>query len=251
METLKKFYAPVKFTETLTDIDYLQVAPCLNTVKAFTRISNASVYVIDYNKAEFLFVSTSPLFLNGLSCEQVKELGYAYYEQFVDRDDLIRLFEINQAGFDFFHQLPIEERLLHSISYTFHIKQSSNRKVLVNHKLTPILLSPQNNIWLALCIVTPASSNNNEVIIIKENSNIIYQFSEEAKYWKEKDPYTLTEKEQEILRRASQGYTNDEIAQQLFITIDTIKYHKKNIFEKFNVRNTAEAIAFASTHHLL
>lgn len=42
-----------------------------------------------------------------------------------------------------------------------------------------------------------------------------------------------------------------QITQQLFITIDTIKYHKKNILEKFNVRNTAEAIAFASTYLLL
>jgi DNA-binding CsgD family transcriptional regulator len=47
----------------------------------------------------------------------------------------------------------------------------------------------------------------------------------------------LTPREKEICYLVQQGYTNLQIAEQLFISINTVKRHIQNIFEKLNVKN--------------
>ena len=55
----------------------------------------------------------------------------------------------------------------------------------------------------------------------------------------------LNGREKNILMLSAQGLTMEEIASQLFLSADTIKFHKKNIFRKLNVKNITEAIAAA------
>jgi DNA-binding NarL/FixJ family response regulator len=53
----------------------------------------------------------------------------------------------------------------------------------------------------------------------------------------------LTEREREVLDLLAQGLTNKEIAEKLFITINTVKRHLKAIFEKLNVHTRSAATA--------
>ncbi|GAB1307533.1 hypothetical protein KH5_02160 [Urechidicola sp. KH5] len=50
----------------------------------------------------------------------------------------------------------------------------------------------------------------------------------------------FTIREIEILERILDGYTNNDIAQQLFISPNTVKYHIKNIYKKLGVHNRKE-----------
>lgn len=52
----------------------------------------------------------------------------------------------------------------------------------------------------------------------------------------------LTRREKEVLELLSDGLTNGEIAEKLFVSITTIISHRKNILEKFDVNNTAVLI---------
>lgn len=53
----------------------------------------------------------------------------------------------------------------------------------------------------------------------------------------------LSERQLEILQLVSQGFTNAQIAERLYITENTVKTHIKHILERLNVRNRAEAVA--------
>ncbi len=53
--------------------------------------------------------------------------------------------------------------------------------------------------------------------------------------------FNLTEWEEEVLILISRGFTNTEIADQMFVSINTIKTHIKNLFIKLDVRNRIEA----------
>lgn len=55
----------------------------------------------------------------------------------------------------------------------------------------------------------------------------------------------LTTREQEILRRVARGETSQTIAESLFLSVHTVRTHRKNIMEKLAVRNTAELTAWA------
>lgn len=62
---------------------------------------------------------------------------------------------------------------------------------------------------------------------------------------------TLTQREKEILQLIAEEFTNQEIADQLFISTNTVFTHRKNLLKKFNVRNTAGLIKHAAEYGLL
>ncbi len=55
----------------------------------------------------------------------------------------------------------------------------------------------------------------------------------------------LTKREKEIIKLIYEGLTNIEISQHLFISIDTVDSHRKNLHTKLNVKNTASLIRYA------
>jgi len=62
---------------------------------------------------------------------------------------------------------------------------------------------------------------------------------------------TLSERETEVLRLVAAGLSNREIAEQLFLSLGTVKTHVHNIYGKLDVRNRAQAIARAQELKLL
>ena len=54
---------------------------------------------------------------------------------------------------------------------------------------------------------------------------------------------TLTDREREVLNLLAQGLSNKEIAEQLFVTTNTVKRHLKAIFEKLDVHTRSAATA--------
>ena len=61
----------------------------------------------------------------------------------------------------------------------------------------------------------------------------------------QQDPiHQLSRRERVMLEALSKGLTNRELAKELDISINTVKFHLSNLFEKLSVRNRAQAIAF-------
>lgn len=54
----------------------------------------------------------------------------------------------------------------------------------------------------------------------------------------------LSPREMDVLELVAQGHTNPEIAHQLSVSDNTIRFHMRNIFEKLGVNNRTEAAAW-------
>ncbi|WP_064094269.1 response regulator transcription factor [Rossellomorea aquimaris] len=61
----------------------------------------------------------------------------------------------------------------------------------------------------------------------------------------------LTNRELEILLLMTQGKTNQEIADELFIALKTVKTHVSNILSKLNVQDRTQAVIYAFKHDLV
>lgn len=61
----------------------------------------------------------------------------------------------------------------------------------------------------------------------------------------------LTRREKEVLFLISEGYTNAQIAEKLFISADTVNTHRKKLLAKLEVKNTAMLIKYAVDNKLL
>ena len=73
------------------------------------------------------------------------------------------------------------------------------------------------------------ASDNNTAHLIKETIE-------------QKNNLQLTKMEYNIILKIWEGMSNKSIADELFISVNTVKTHVKNIFEKFNVRSRNELI---------
>jgi DNA-binding NarL/FixJ family response regulator len=63
--------------------------------------------------------------------------------------------------------------------------------------------------------------------------------------------YGLTKRELEVVAAVVSGYTNQEIAKQLSISIQTVKHHITSIFDKLGVYTRLELSIFATHHKLI
>ncbi|MDM5238312.1 response regulator transcription factor [Bacillus cereus] len=60
----------------------------------------------------------------------------------------------------------------------------------------------------------------------------------------------LTEREYEILLLIAEGKSNQEVADELFIALKTVKTHVSNILNKLNVSDRTQAVIYAFRHQL-
>lgn len=61
----------------------------------------------------------------------------------------------------------------------------------------------------------------------------------------------LSKREEEVLKYYCLGYSNQEIADLVYVSIETIKTHKKNIKTKLGTNKTHEIITYAKNHMLI
>jgi NarL family two-component system response regulator LiaR len=63
--------------------------------------------------------------------------------------------------------------------------------------------------------------------------------------------YDLTDREKEILKLMTEGLSNPEMADRLFVSRSTIKFHVSNILSKLGAESRTEAVAIAIHNNLL
>jgi len=61
----------------------------------------------------------------------------------------------------------------------------------------------------------------------------------------------LSEREREVLALLVQGLSNKEIAERLFVSVATVKYHVRVLLSKLGASSRAEAVALAWQHNLI
>ena len=103
--------------------------------------------------------------------------------------------------------------------------------------LTMILAAVLRKAWIFRKQRDAADEAIDEAIAEYENNDFV---SDETV-----DRLTLTEREAEILPLIASGMTSPQIADKIFLSLATIKWHRKKLLEKFEAANTAELISKA------
>ena len=85
------------------------------------------------------------------------------------------------------------------------------------------------------------------VIPTRLAGNLMAEFRSQSQQVPETGPGdSLSPREKEVLDLVSQGLTNKEVANQLYVSENTVKYHMKNILDKLHLRNRSQVIAWAA-----
>ncbi len=82
-------------------------------------------------------------------------------------------------------------------------------------------------------------------------SEILIENFLKSKTKKEGQNNKLTERETEILQAITKGMTNQQLADNLHISVRTVEAHKSNIMKKLKINSTAELVVYAIKHKIV
>ncbi len=252
MTKIDDFFSLSNTVKNVSSSDKAQTTDYLEPIKAFARSTYKSIYVIDYETKGFEYVSDNPLFLSGHTAEEVKKMGYEFYFKYVTKEDLDLLLKINTIGFEFYEKTPIEERKNYTIAYDFHLKNQEGKIILINQKLTPLFLTKAGKLWKAICFISLSTEHNSgNIRVYNKNDGAILKYNLKRNFWESTEKIKLAKREQEIIELSTRGFSINEIAEAIFISPDTVKFHRRKLFEKLDVSTISEAIAFVTNNKLL
>lgn len=162
-------------------------------------------------------------------------------------EDLIKKYAQELRFFHFLKNIPVEKRTDYYISNRIRMKNNEGRYFPIIHRMFYIASAPNGSIWLALCLYnlsTAGEKADNLMIIDTSNGNCI-----EPDNLSEQN--LLTQREKEILSLIGEGKASKKIAQQLYISINTVNRHRQNILEKLHAGNSIQAYQIAKELNLL
>ena len=96
-------------------------------------------------------------------------------------------------------------------------------------------------IWLALKLSKPKK----ETVYVKVEVEKEIYIKEPAEFVmdeKELEKLGLSKRELEVLQLMAEGLSNQEIAERLFVSLNTIKTHSSKVLEKMDVKRRTQAI---------
>lgn len=232
-------------------LDYTRVSEYIRSAEAFSNSTYQSVYIIDYFKQNFLYVSPNSVFQCGLTPEQMMEIGFGFFSLHVAQDEKSLLLDIYRMCLAFFNQVPLGERKEWYAQYDFHIIDNGH-PILVNHKQIPIALTSDGRLWLTLCLVSASSHTTpGHIEMHRVGSTDYFVYNRLTQNWDKRNVPILTEGERYMIRLSIQGLSILEIADKMCLSPATIKKYRKQLFNKLGVRNITEAILAATNKRLL
>ena len=230
----------------LSEEDYHGLDLFLASFDSLIQSSAQKSYIIDYFRKEFVYTSGS---LD--KAFEKEKLDVQTYLRHIPGEEQEMLMNAYKAGFEFFHDLPINEIKTYTMSYDIHLFCNGKQR-LVHHKLTPIRLTLHKHIWMALCNMQPSIYQTpGHIIILSPRERVYYEFSLQEGRWATKQKTVLKELERDILILSARGLDTKEIAAKTCKSEDTIKSCKRALFKRLEVENTPGALGKTITLGLL
>ncbi len=106
------------------------------------------------------------------------------------------------------------------------------------------LLFTALGIWLATRLMRPATKIRIETITVEKEVPVMVTPLAELNEI-ERQKLGLSSREMEVLTLMAEGLSNQEIAGRLFVSLNTVKTHSSNLFEKLEVKRRTQAVSKA------
>ena len=82
-------------------------------------------------------------------------------------------------------------------------------------------------------------------------AEVMRAFAQDSNGSPQRDKPLLSDREKQVVQLVAQGHPNKEIGEKLFISVQTVKNHLHNIFDKLGVSDRLELALYAIHHHLI
>lgn len=229
-----------------TSYSYSKLDKIVKQVADFFAPGKFYYYVFNFatNEMDFVHPNFEKMFGIPLDQYSMDTLLSLYHP-----DDLDMMWKKENLASDFyFNFLEPQDIINYKCVYTNRMKGADGKYFTILHQAKAINMSQDGKIARVLGVhaditylkptldskVSFISDNKPSYYSLDPNKLVLEQFKKEGLY---------TNRELEIISLLAAGKSADEIAVALFLSVHTIKSHKKNILNKSNAANTTQLVA--------
>lgn len=199
-------------------------------------------YIIDFFDMSLSHVSPAIAEIHGFDPVTVSFndiLGAIHPEDF----DFVTKAEALSTDF-FYNKVGYEKMLNYKTSYSFRFRLKNGEYALFNHQSLMLSLDDNGGLGKSLNIHTRidhlSNLNTNKISFIGLNGES--SFMNLSPDEENQDIKEFSKREIDIIKLISDGLSNAEIAENLFISALTVKKHRNNILAKSDSKNTAQLV---------
>lgn len=166
-----------------------------------------------------------------------------FYKHLILSEDRIWLTPMLKASAAFYYSLPENLRSVFSLTADFRLKDKNSHYFLVSQQIIPFEIKADGTLKSLFCVLKlPCNKTSGNVYIKLCGYKRVFEYIPESGSFLEITHQCLSFLKWRILELSAQGYTEPAIAEQMEISINTLKTHKKEILNRLHVANIASAI---------
>jgi DNA-binding CsgD family transcriptional regulator len=219
-------------------------------MKRFQLFADHAVILIELYTLKYLYVS--PSIKNIIGYEADYFTGFNVLASLISPKELEIMEEVSNLFVSRIAALklqPHETSNLHSTRNTWMQKKDGTEFNLFQHGFTALVNEQGNPLAQILLIsdITSYNSTREHFYSLKLRNDD----GSEATLLSggiEQDGDIITSREQEILKLISVGYSSKAISEQLHISTETVKTHRKNLLGKTNCKNSVDLMRYSYAH---
>lgn len=246
MDNLKKSIEDnISFRNQLQDdsqqLDYSLVEKYISFFNFIDETNTSIVIVQDLIKNEIVYVSQRFFKTFGFIKTAEKETDHIWFREHLHPNDYI----INISGIktvEFLKDKPIEKRKDYKLIHDFRIKNDFGKWIRLLVQDYMLEFSENGYPWINLKLfdLSPMQDlNKSAYSMCREISSGETIFTLEGK---PDFSDQISERETQVLELVAKGMRSKEIANELYISENTVNNHRRNVIKKLNVSNTSEAL---------
>lgn len=202
------------------------------------------------DKIELIIADDHTLFIDGLQGLLIEESGLTVIDIANDGKELLGILEKRKADIIL---MDINMPNMNGLEAAHFVKQSypSLKIIMLSTYNDNHLVEKAKNIGANGYLLKTASKDEllqTIKLVYAGNSCFPYRLPQTVNEFDKNDGFlkslNLTKREIEILVLIKKEYTNQQIADHLFISIYTVETHRKNIMQKLGLNNPAALVKF-------
>ncbi len=230
---------------SIPEIENLQLRKCQEKARNFVELENGIAVLSDLqNNKSYVYSGKLADELHIFQDDNTREIESIWEEELfakLNSEDVLQKHLLELQFFQFIKTIAFQHHKDYCVVSRLRIADHSAQKALL-HKMFYFTNPDDKNVELALCLyhfdfLNP--SLHHGMIINTATGALIHQTEAGNTAF-------LSVREKEILKMVQQGKRSKEIAELLFISINTVNRHRQNILEKLRVGNTTEACTMAA-----
>lgn len=208
-------------------------------------------YLLNYFDSSISYLSNGFQEAHGVEPNQIQTASDIL--KFIHPDDLPAVVNTEEMAYTFLKEtVGIEKIKEYKLSYNVRLKTSSGKYQLYNHQALVLSTDEKGNYDTILNICTNINHitniNNKKLSLISLTGHPSYLNMDvlgfmNGQHRKVEPLKIFSTRELQIINMIADGMDSKEIAKKLFISVLTVKTHRKNIISKSGCSNAAELVA--------